>query len=153
MKNLIPLSLSAILQAATATTHPGLLHTETDFTRIRTLLATNTEPQLTGWKKLTSHESPLYTPSAVPTICRGSSGECNSIGENYGSLYRDIVAAYANALVWKITGNETHSDAAAAILDDWSGTLVDITGSTDLYLAAGLYGLPACECGGGVEGV
>ncbi|KAL4756738.1 putative GPI anchored protein [Aspergillus foveolatus] len=127
--------LNAALSAA-AITHPGLLHTEDDFTRIQDFISSKTEPQLTGLNKLAANADPDYTPSATETVCRGSS--CDS--ENYPSLYRDIAAAYTNAVYWKVTGAEANADAAAAILDAWSGTLNSLEGSSDRFLASGIYG-------------
>ncbi|KAL2821009.1 chondroitin AC/alginate lyase [Aspergillus cavernicola] len=96
---------------AAAITHPGLLHTEEDFTRIRSFISTETEPQLTGRTKLATHADASYTPSATETICRGTGH-----------------------------GETDNGDAAAAILDAWSGTLVTVSGSSDRFLASGLYG-------------
>ncbi|KAL2818217.1 chondroitin AC/alginate lyase [Aspergillus cavernicola] len=127
--------LNVALSAA-AMTHPGLLHTEDDFTRIRTLIDDKTEPQLTGWNKLTARADASYTPSATETICRGDS--CDP--QNYPTLYRDIAAAYANAVYWKVTGEEANGDAAASILDAWSSTLTNLEGNADRFLAAGIYG-------------
>ncbi|KAL4923412.1 putative GPI anchored protein [Aspergillus undulatus] len=122
--------------AAAAITHPGLLHTEADFERIRSLVEAKTEPQTTGWNKLAALADASYTPSAQETICRGSG--CDP--ENYPSLYRDAASAYANAVYWKVTGTKANADTAASILDAWSGTLTTVTGSSDKFLASGLYG-------------
>ncbi|KAJ0419403.1 chondroitin AC/alginate lyase [Aspergillus carlsbadensis] len=130
----VSLFLHAALAAAI--THPGLLHTDEDFTRIRGFIDSETEPQLTGWAKLTARADASYTPGAVETVCRGSG--CDP--ENYANLFRDAAAAYANAVYWKVTGNTDNGDAAAAILDAWSSTLTVVTGSSDKYLASGLYG-------------
>jgi hypothetical protein len=129
---------SLLLHAAliAAITHPGLLHTEEDFTRIRGFIDAEIEPQLTGWAKLTARADASYTPRAVETVCRGSG--CDP--ENYANLFRDAAAAYANAVYWKVTGNTDNGDAAAAVLDAWSSTLTIVTGSSDKYLASGLYG-------------
>ncbi|KAL4922835.1 chondroitin AC/alginate lyase [Aspergillus aurantiobrunneus] len=129
------LLLNTALSTA-AITHPGLLHTEADFSRIRNLISSKTEPQLTGWEKLAAKADASYVPSATETICRGSG--CDP--ENYPSLYRDIAAAYANAVYWKVTGTEANGDAAAGILDAWSSKLTALDGSSDRYLASGLYG-------------
>ncbi|KAL4741926.1 hypothetical protein BDV11DRAFT_167831, partial [Aspergillus similis] len=132
-------SLYALLNAAlsaAAIIHPGLLNTEDDFARIRDFISSKTEPQLTGWNKLAAHADAYYTPSATETVCRGSG--CDP--ENYPSLYRDIAAAYTNAVYWKVTGTEANADAAASILDAWSGTLNSLKGSSDRFLASGLYG-------------
>ncbi|OGE54716.1 hypothetical protein PENARI_c005G05324 [Penicillium arizonense] len=120
-------------------THPGLLHTATDFKRTSEKVNAKIEPWITGWNKLTksSFTSLTYTDNPKDIVYRGSDG---THAENYPSLYKDIAAAYAIALYWKITGDTTYADKAISILDDWSNTLTQISGSTDMYLAAGIYG-------------
>ena len=48
--------------------------------------------------------------------------------------------AYALAVAWKVTDNATYADSAGAILDGWSGALKEVTGSSDKFLASGIYG-------------
>jgi len=120
-----------------ALVHPGLLHNSTDFTRVATNVAAGNEPWLTGFNKLinNSHASPTYVASPQATVIRGTTGE-----ENYNILYNDIAAAYALALRWKITSNATFAAAASSIVDGWSSTLVEINGTSDKFLASGIYG-------------
>jgi hypothetical protein len=117
--------------------HPGLLHTRAALDRARAQVAAKAEPWLSGWKRLdsNSHASATYQAHPVDTVYRGT-----GTPENYAALFNDIAAAYANALEWSITGNEAHADAAMRILDAWSGRLKAISGTTDKYLAAGIYG-------------
>lgn len=143
MKSFNPLAILLNTALSTAITHPGLLHTEADIARIQSFISNKTSdsysPQLTGWKKLSSNADSNYTPSAAETVCRGSS----CADQNYPSLYRDMAAAYANAVYWRVIGSpeaEANADAAAGILDDWSGTMRVLEGSSDKYLASGLYG-------------
>jgi len=89
--------------------HPGLLHTAADFTRITSKVAASEEPVLTGWNKLTSSAyDATYAPQAVQTIYRGSDG---TNAENYQLLMKDIAAAYALSLRWKITGIAQYGNA------------------------------------------
>ncbi|KAE8154704.1 chondroitin AC/alginate lyase [Aspergillus avenaceus] len=136
MRLLHALSLASV---ATAFTHPGLLHTESDFTRIKSKLQANAEPWQTAWYKLTNSTfaSPAYTARPQETVYRGKDG---THAENYSTLYKDIAAAYALALQWKITSNATYADAGVAILDSWADTLTGIAGNSDKFLAAGIYG-------------
>jgi hypothetical protein len=134
MKVAALLVLAALARAAL---HPGLLHTEADFNRIRGFINAEQEPWLTGWSKLVARVNPEYQPSAAAVVCRGASW-CSP--ENYPVLYRDAHAAYVNAIYWKVTGASTYADAAARILDEWAGTLTTITGSTDKVLVAGIQG-------------
>ncbi|MBW4083897.1 AbfB domain-containing protein [Paenibacillus sp. S150] len=122
--------------AATAFTHPGLLHTQADFDRMKQMVNAGTQPYLDGWNQLVN--SPLsqsgWTPRATATITRGGTGD------NVSLLYNDIARAYQNALRWKISGNTANGDTARDILNAWSSTLTTVTGNADRYLAAGLYG-------------
>ncbi|RPB14503.1 chondroitin AC/alginate lyase [Morchella conica CCBAS932] len=129
---LVPFSLAAF-------THPGLLHTASEFTFVASKVASGAQPWTTGFAKLTanSHSASTYTARPVATVYRGTS----SLGtENYSLLFNDMAAAYALALRWKISGDTTYAAAAAAVIDAWSSTLTEISGSSDKFLAAGLYG-------------
>jgi hypothetical protein len=119
--------------------HPGILHTAADFDRVSKAVKAQTQPWYAGWQKLiaNSHSFPTYKPNPQTAIYRGSDG---THAENYGVLYNDVAAAYQNALRWKITGNEDHAKAAVAILDGWASKLTTIGGSSDRYLAVGIYG-------------
>src|SRR5688572_21504468 len=101
MKVAALLVLAALARAAL---HPGLLHTEADFNRIRGFINAEQEPWLTGWSKLVARVNPEYQPSAAAVVCRGASW-CSP--ENYPVLYRDAHAAYVNAIYWKVTGAST----------------------------------------------
>ncbi|KAM0327437.1 hypothetical protein ACHAQA_005724 [Verticillium albo-atrum] len=123
-------------------THPpfqidGLLHTERDFARIRKHVASGKEPWKTGFEKLVARADPLWQPRAAETICRGNNAGCI---QNYPVLYRDVHAAYANALYWKVTGNTTHAEAAVRIVDAWSSTMKFLNGSSDAQLVGGIQG-------------
>ncbi|KAF8900964.1 chondroitin AC/alginate lyase [Mucidula mucida] len=101
---------------AAALTHPGMLHTTADFTRIKAKINAQAEPWLTGYIKLTSnsHAQTTYAMKGpVATVIRGTAGS-----ENYSKLYND----------------------AAAALDTSAGTLVAIDGMSDKFLSSGLYG-------------
>ena len=122
-----------------AFTHPGLLHTDADFTRIQSKVSSKIEPWLTGWYKLTnsSFASLSYTPNPQATVFRGDDGVHT---QNYASLYKDIAAAYAMAIRWKVSGDTSYADKALTILDGWSSTLTAVDGTADRFLAAGIYG-------------
>lgn len=119
--------------------HPGLLHTERDFERVRANLAQGREPWVQGWQRLTSnrHAAPDWAPRATAAVYRGRNPEH---AENYALLFNDAAAAYALALRWKITGDDAYANRAVAILNAWSSTLTMIGGSSDRFLASGIYG-------------
>jgi hypothetical protein len=117
--------------------HPGLLHTQTSLDRAKAQVDARAEPWLSGWNRLAanSHASAAWQARPSDTVYRGS-----GTPENYANLYTDIAAAYANALYWRLTGETAHAQATTRILDAWSAKLKAIDGSTDKYLAAGIYG-------------
>ena len=117
--------------------HPGLLHTEADFARMRDNL--NTEPWLSTWNLLigNSHSSLNYTPRPVSVVYRGNDGVHP---ENYALLFHDVAAAYSCAVRWKISNDENYAKKAIQIMNAWSGVLTAIGGDTNGYLCAGLQG-------------
>jgi hypothetical protein len=118
--------------------HPGLLHTADDFARMRQKVSGGAEPWKSGWEKLIAnpHASLKWKPRPVETIFRGRSKD----PENYPQLYNDIAAAYACGLRWKISGEKAYADKAVAIFNGWSATLKKVAGSSDRFLASGVYG-------------
>jgi Alginate lyase len=133
------LVLSHASAMAQAFVHPGALHTEAGFSRMAAQVAKGAQPWLEGWQVLLKnpHAHPGWTPRPVPSVYRGRDG---THPENYSLLYNDIAAAYALALRWKVSGDEAAAEKAAAILDAWSATLKEIGGSSDRFLASGIYG-------------
>ncbi|KAL2034591.1 hypothetical protein VTO58DRAFT_100508 [Aureobasidium pullulans] len=123
--------------AAAAFVHPGALHTADDIARAKYHVTAGDEPWSTAFELLTqngrSHST--WKPSAHEYIIRGS-----GYAENYGSAYNDAAAAYQLALRWLITGDDTFANASVRVLNAYGSTLKGLQGSTDLYLAAGLYG-------------
>ena len=127
--------------------HPGLLHTEADFDRMKQKVAANESPWVDGWNVLiaNSHASLSWQPNPQPVIYRGSDG---IHAENYAILYNDIAAAYACALRWMISGDRAYADKAVQIMNAWSGTLTEISGGQNgQYLAASLYGYQFANVG------
>jgi hypothetical protein len=135
---------------ATATTsgagfvHPGLLHTQADFDR----MARNytSAPWNGSWNLLinNSHSSLTRNPGPVPIVYRGYDGVHR---ENYSRLFNDIAAAYACALRWKVSGNTAYADKAVQYMNAWSSTLTAISGTSDRFLAAGIYGYEFANVG------
>jgi len=140
----------AATDTSTAFVHPGLLHTEVDFDRMRRNLAN--EPWKSTWQILTvtngtgsGKASLTRTPGpAVSIVYRGYDG-VNA--ENYSRLFNDIAAAYACALRWRLSGDTRYADKAVTIMDMWSSTLTAISGTSDKFLACGIYGYEFANAG------
>ncbi len=79
--------------------------------------------------------TPVTSRAPSRAVYRGTSSP-----ENYASLYRDAASAYANAIYWKVTGDTAYASAAAKTLDAWASTLTFIDGTSDKFLASGIYG-------------
>ena len=132
--------------APTVFVHPGGMHTEADFARMRAKVAAGAEPWLSGWEMLTnnSHAQLTYTPNPQTNIYRGYDG---THSENYGILYNDIAAAYQCALRYQVSSDPNYANKAVQIMNAWSGTLTNISGTSDKYLAAGIYGYEFANVG------
>ncbi|MTV37980.1 LamG-like jellyroll fold domain-containing protein [Duganella radicis] len=138
-----PRAKAAALQSSTASgssvrsfVHPGLLHTEADFARMRAKVAAGAQPWLNGFNALlnTGRSHLGNWPRPLQTVVRGGTGS------NFAQLYIDIARTYQLALRWKVTGDTSYADRAVAFLNAWSSTLTGITGNADRFLAAGIYG-------------
>jgi hypothetical protein len=119
--------------------HPGLLHSNDDFARMKTKVEAGAQPWKAGYDKLlaNSHSALTYTPRPAAVVYRGADG---THPENYAQLFNDIAAAYASALRWKISGDTDYADKSVQILNAWSSQLTGIGGTSDKFLAAGIYG-------------
>ncbi|MGN6366795.1 MAG: alginate lyase family protein [Phycisphaerae bacterium] len=126
--------------------HPGLLHTAGDFARVKEKLAAHEQPWEAGWKRLVAnkHCSLNWKPRAVEVVWRGTS---KGHHENYPLLYNDIAAAYQCGLRWRITGDRAYGEKAVEILNAWSSTLKKIDGTSDRFLASGIYGYEMANAG------
>lgn len=119
--------------------HPGLLHNQADFDRMKTKVAAGAQPWKSGWDRLVanSHAALTYTARPVPIVYRGADG---THAENYAQLYNDAAAAYALAVRWEVSGDNAYADKSIEVLNAWSAMLTGIDGTSDKFLAAGLYG-------------
>lgn len=116
--------------------HPGALHTQADFDRIKQLLAEGDSTITAAYKALCDGEYAKSTIATYPTETVWRSGS----GDNYMNVARGAAMAYQNALVYKIGGETAHADAAVRILMAWARGNKYVSGNTNLSLAAGLYG-------------
>ena len=102
------------------------------------MVAKGTEPWKSGFDlfKASPYSSAQWTPHPVEHVERSLLA---GAGKNIGYLEKDVCAAYQNALMWAITGNEVHAKKAIEILNAWSKTFKVFDG-TDVELGAGLCG-------------
>lgn len=126
-----------VVQEETRTfVHPGMLHTAESFAAMKENVENGIQPSLDTWNQLKSNgfSAADWQPRQLETVVRGGDGN------NCAQFYIDIRRAYQTALVWKISGSEEHGEAACRILNAWSSTMKNLAGSSDRFLAAGIYG-------------
>ncbi|KAF7556698.1 hypothetical protein G7Z17_g1190 [Cylindrodendrum hubeiense] len=123
--------------------HPGALHTIKDIKRVRKRVQAQEQPWYRAWQHLESKNfaQTTWVPTPQSVLVRGSNATWPTTpAQNYGYAYRDAHSAYMLTLRWLIGGNTSYADHAVEILDGWGAKLVDINGTEDKFLAAGLYG-------------
>jgi len=117
-------------------THPGLLHSANDLRRMKEMVALGREPWKSGFEKFKAHpcSSASWQPNAVEHVERSL---LKGAGKNIGNLEKDVCAAYQNAIMWCITGDEAHAITSVKIINAWSAKFKVFDG-TDVELGAGL---------------
>ena len=130
-------SLEAAYDTNRGFIHPGGLHTQADFDRIKAQIAAGNEKVVSAYNILKNAEyaQPTIQTYPVETIIRGG-----TTGQNYINAARGATMAYQNALRWKIEGNTSCAAAGVRILKAWANTCKLVSGDSNWALAAGLYG-------------
>lgn len=131
--------LPFIATAAISFVHPGALHTDEDFQRINTHVSNGDDPWNATWTLLSAsvYAQSSYQPTPQTIVYRGDNGKDS---QNYQYLYEDAAAAYQLAVRWKISNDTKYADASVNILNSWAVSLTEINGTSDMYLASGIYG-------------
>ncbi|GAA3990192.1 hypothetical protein GCM10022210_49640 [Mucilaginibacter dorajii] len=113
--------------------HPGLLQNVRDIARMKTAIKEKQDPIYSDFLFFQEH------PQSQSTY--HMQGPMKMVGRNptvgQGIYDADANAAYQNALMWALTGEQSYADKAIEIIDAWSSTLKSITGR-DAVLMAGL---------------
>ena len=123
--------------------HPGGLHTQADFDRVKRQLAEGNEKVTAALQVLQNSEwaraGRIINP--VETVIRGGAGE------NYMAAARAAATAYQNALRWKIEGNTIYAQTGVDNLMNWARVTKGVSGDSNYALAAGLYGYAFAQAG------
>lgn len=117
--------------------HPGLLHGRTDLELIKRKVAAGEEPWKSGFERLRMHEqsrADWRVRGPFEIVSRDPRGSLHD-----AEMVQDGNAAYQNALMWCIAGDEAHAKKAIEILNAWGYKLKKMEGR-DVQLAAGLDG-------------
>ncbi|MGC3992350.1 MAG: alginate lyase family protein [Chthoniobacteraceae bacterium] len=109
--------------------HPGGLHTQADFDRMRSKVAAGEHPWIDGWNLLLQDRRAQsdYRPGPQPHMASRQRAQ------------DDASAAYLNALRWQISGDKANADCAARILNRWAATVNVVPYGPD---QPGLSGIP-----------
>lgn len=117
--------------------HPGGLHTQEDFDRVKAQLAAKNETVVNAYNVLKN--SPFaqssVTNGVTETVVRGG-----GVGENVGVVMQAAAKAYQCALRWKIEDNKACAQAAVNILMQWARRHKYFGGNSNYALAVGLQG-------------
>jgi alginate lyase len=108
--------------------HPGVLVNAGQLDFVRDKIAAGAQPWKGAYDKMrTSRYGKLnYQPHPRANV------ECGSQSNpNHGCTEEreDAIAAYTHALLWNMNGNAAHAEKAIEILDAWSGSIEEHTGS------------------------
>ena len=118
-------------------THPGALHTQSDFDRMKAKIAAGAAPWKTSYDQFTGSRfaQTAWGPTAVQYINRGGTD-----ANNYTRSQMDGQAIYELSLRWKLTNDVAYANQAVVMANAWSSTLLGITGDSNQSLASGICG-------------
>ncbi|MCI9446090.1 MAG: hypothetical protein HFH36_01605 [Lachnospiraceae bacterium] len=122
--------------------HPGLLYTQEGFDKMWENVQNEVSPNKETWDALwwDTFSNPGWWPRPLEGVTRGGK-------DNINQLRIDIKRAHQNALIWKLSGDEAHGEAACRIMNAWSSTMKWLGGNADRFLAAGLQGYELANIG------
>lgn len=122
--------------------HPGLLYTQEGFDKMWDNVQNEVSPNKETWDALwwDTFSNPNWWPRPLEGVTRGGK-------DNINQLRIDVKRAHQNALIWKISGDEAHGEAACRIINAWSSTMKWLGGNADRFLAAGLQGYELANIG------
>ncbi len=121
--------------------HPGVFLSTEQLDAMREHVANKEEPWYSDYQRLVNTvpngmASADYEPQAMVATGRGDN---TPAGHEIANFEQGGNAAYFNALLWVITGDDAYADAAARTLNAWSSTLQIVDGR-DRILGAGING-------------
>ena len=113
--------------------HPGLSHKESDLMRMRYMVEAGIDPWLTSFQNMAADSKASYDyevrgDASMTTVTQD--------GLNYGAFSSDSRAAYLQAIMWAVTGDDRHAEKAVEIFNAWSN-LTEFTGGGTESLNAG----------------
>ena len=120
--------------------HPGILHDNEDFARMRRQIARKSEPEYGSYLVLKGHPCSGYDYMPYgPFDTLSRDGWYRHTRKP--QMEKDFSAAYQNSIMWMLTSDSRHAAKALSILLSYAEVLKDIPGTNDAPLLAGLEGL------------
>ncbi len=123
--------------------HPGIVHTDDDFARMKRVIETREYPGYGSYESLkeSALASSNYTMNGpFEYISARNEGVWT---DNRSKVTNDFNAAVQNAIMWKLTGEVAHAEKAKEILLAYAGTLKSIPDIQDCALNTSLAFSPA----------
>jgi hypothetical protein len=113
---------------ATTAVHPGVLLSQTQLNYMKIMVQAHQDPFYTAFLKAqqSTWGSLTYVPTGPPAITNGLIVCGSTSNPDYGCSNSDSdgTAAYLQALLWYITGNQTYANNAIAIMDYYAKNVV-----------------------------
>lgn len=116
--------------------HPGGIHTEEDFERVRKQISEGNEKVISAFDILKNSEWSRLTTQTWPVevIIRGEGQQ------NYINAARGAHIAYQSALRWKLENDDAYARHGVEVLMAWARICKLVSGNSNWALAAGIYG-------------
>jgi hypothetical protein len=92
--------------------HPGITHTQADLERMKDMVQAEIDPWYTTYNNMKEDKYASYDYVVL------GNDSITSIESHYDFMY-DGYAAYYNALMWYITGDERHAEKSVEIFNAW----------------------------------
>ena len=121
-------------------THPGALDSKEELDFVKAQIEAGAQPWKGEYDRLLAAAEARRRPHGLSNI--------DSSGDDANTSRDDAIAAYAQALLWYYSGDETYAERAIAILNSWAGLQGFTAGSDQDKLQAGWIGAvlaPAAE--------
>ncbi len=93
--------------------HPGCLHKKSDLDRMKYMVEAKAEPYWSTFQKLKEFPKARYDYEVL------GDPSMTETQPNKGAFVSDATAAYLNALMWYITGDEHHAEKCVEIFNAW----------------------------------
>lgn len=121
--------------------HPGGLYKQSDLDRMRLMVRAGVEPYAAAFQALSNHSRATFNYAVQGNA---SQTVVNRDGTNGPQFEADATAAYLNALMWAVTGDERHAQKSVEIFNAWQN-VTEVTGGGTEALNAGLFAYKMVE--------